>query len=184
MGLDPDLLADAYSTLKEGSEIGVQHKDQGQSRSGQGGRQTKKNYLNKELIYEDEFAFIYQRGDTVKKTYYLRIFDQKSKKPYVKSLGTTDRAKAVVKARTIYQEIRGKIDRGERLRSITSEELIDQYIKSIHISDIPHAGVTPGALKVKQYFLRNWLEFINAAGHKNTTIDRIPEEHIRGFADQ
>jgi integrase len=183
MGLDPELLADAYSTLKEGSEIAAGHKDQVQSKSGQAGRKSKKNYLNKELIYEDELAFIYQRGDTVKKTYYLRIFDQKSKKPYVKSLGTTDRAKAVVKARTIYQEIRGKIDRGERLRSITSEELVDQYIKSIHISEIPHTGVTPEALKVKKYFLRIWLEFINAAGHKHTTIDRIPEEHIRGFAN-
>jgi len=183
MGLDPVLLADAYSTLKEGSEIAQEHKGTTQTKGGQGGRHTKKNYLNKELIYEDEFAFIYMRGDTVKKTYYLRIFDHQSKKPYVKSLGTTDRAKAVVKARTIYQEIKGKIDRGERLRSITSEELVDQYIKSIHISEIPHAGVTPGALKVKKYFLRVWLEFIDAVGHKHTTIDRIPEEHIRGFAN-
>ena len=86
MGLDPDLLADAYSTLKAGSEIGSEQKELSQTRSGQGGRHSKKNYLNKELIYEDEQAFIYQRGDTVKKTYYLRIFDQQSKKPYVKSL--------------------------------------------------------------------------------------------------
>ena len=183
MGLDPDLLADAYSTLKAGSEIGSEQKELSQTRSGQGGRHSKKNYLNKELIYEDEQAFIYQRGDTVKKTYYLRIFDQQSKKPYVKSLATTDRSRAVVKARTIYQEIKGKIDRGERLRSITSSELVEMYLKSIHISETPHHGVTPGAYRLKKYFLDRWLEYIKHLGHENTTIDRLPEEQIRNFCN-
>ena len=37
----------------------------------------------------------------------------------------TDHARALVKARTIYQEMKGKSVRGERLRSITTPELID-----------------------------------------------------------
>ncbi len=183
MGLDPDLLADAYVTLKEGSEIGAEQKDLVDKKSASGGRHTKKNYLNKELIYEDEAAFLYQRGDTKTKTYYLRIFDHKSRKPFVKSLGTTDRAKAVVKARTIYQEVKGKIDRGERLRSITSSELVEIYLNSLHISDIPHTGVTPDCFRLKKYFLNKWLEFINHLGHTNTPIDRIPEEQIRTFCN-
>ena len=181
MGLDPDLLADAYSTLKAGSEIASDHPAVGQDRSAVKGTQTKKNYLNKELVYEDETAFLYQRGDTKTKTYYLRIFDQKSRKPYVKSLGTTDRAKALVKARTIYQEIKGKIDRGERLRTITSKELVETYLGSLHVSDIPHTGVTPDTLKLKKYFLGVWLKYIDFLGHKNTLIDRLPEEQLRNF---
>ena len=181
MGLDPDLLVDAYSTLKEGSEIASDHHSVHNGKSGVKGTQTKRNYLNKELVYEDETAFLYQRGDTKTKTYYLRIFDQKSRKPFVKSLGTTDRAKAIVKARTIYQEIKGKIDRGERLRSITSKELVETYLGSLHISDIPHTGVTPETLKLKKYFLRVWLDYIDFLGHKNTPIDRLPEDQLRNF---
>ena len=184
MGLDPDLLADAYTTLQAGSEIAAEHPDAGvQSRTAVKGRQTKKNYLNKELVYEDETAFLYQRGDTKSNTYYLRIFDQKSRKPFVKSLGTTDRARALVKARTIYQEVKGKIDRGERLRSICSEELVEIYLGSLHITDVPHMGVTPDTLKLKKYFLRVWLDYINFLGHKNTSIDRLPQDQLRNFGN-
>ena len=136
---------------KEGSEIGSDAVDKTGSTTSNG-RHQKKNYLNKELIYDDETAFMYQRGDTKTKIYYLRIFDVKSRRPYVKSLGTTDHAKALVKARTIYQEIKGKIVRGERLRSITTPELIDMYLNTLHITDIPHEGVTPDTLKLKSIF--------------------------------
>jgi integrase len=181
MGLDPDLLSDAYTTLKAGSEIASDLPALGRGNTALNGSKTKKNYLNKELIYEDEAAFLYQRGDTKGKTYYLRIFDQKSGKPFVKSLGTSDRPKALVKARTIYQEIKGKIDRGERLRSISSSELVELYLGSLHISDIPHTGVTPDTLKLKRYFLKVWLEFVITLGHKQTPIDRLPEDQLRNF---
>jgi hypothetical protein len=35
----------------------------------------------KELVYEDESAFIYRRGNTTNKVYYLRYYDKKTKKP-------------------------------------------------------------------------------------------------------
>ena len=60
MGLDPNLLADAYETLKEGSQIGSDAVDKTGSTTSNG-RHQKKNYLNKELIYDDETAFMYQR---------------------------------------------------------------------------------------------------------------------------
>ncbi len=180
MGLDPTLLADAYETLKQGSEIGSDAVDQ-KSGKGTSGRHTKKNYLNKELIYEDESAFIYQRGDTKNQIFYLRIFDTKSRKPYVKSLGTNDHAKALVKARTIYQEIKGKINRGERLRTITSPELIELYLNSLHITDVPHEGVTPDTLKLKKYFLNVWLEFIASINCSSTPIDQLPMDKLIKF---
>ena len=48
-------------------------------------------YQEKELVYDDECAYIYRRGDTKRRIYYLRIYDNNSKEPYVKSLQTTDR---------------------------------------------------------------------------------------------
>lgn len=183
MGIDPDLLTDAYETLKEGSEIAGEHSHVRQRRvaSDQAGTR-KKNFIDKELIYDDEHAILYKRGDTKSNTYYLRIYDDLRKKPYVKSLGTTDRAKALVTARTIYQEIKGKIDRGERITSITSDELIKKYLETIYVTDIPHQGCTPATLNLKKYYLNIWLEFINELGLSKTTIDRLPDEQVRHFA--
>jgi integrase len=178
MGLDPDLLSDAYETLREAQQVAASADDHRYKVSRV---TTKKNYLDKQLVYDDEQAWIYRRGDTKAKTWYLRIFDDKSKKPFVKSLQTQDHARALTKARTIYQEVKGKIDRGERLHSITSSELVEKYINSLHITDIPHEGVTPDSLKNKKYYLRIWLEFIDHLGHKNTSIDRLPQDKLRDF---
>ena len=181
MGLDPDLLGDAYATLQQAKKTAETHPDI-RSNSKVSRVATKKNYLDKELVYEDESAFIYRRGDTKKKTWYLRIFDEKSRKPFVKSLGHTDYARALTKARTIYQEVKGKIDRGERLHTIASAELVKKYLDSLHVTDIPHAGVTPGTFSLKRYYLRVWLEYIDYLGYSNTPIDRLSDERLRGFA--
>ena len=178
MGLDPDLLAGAYETLQEAQQVTA---TADAMRSKVRGVSTKKNYLDKQLVYEDEQAWIYRRGDTKAKTWYLRIYDDKSKRPFVKSLATTDHARALTKARTIYQEVKGKIDRGERLHSITSAELVEKYINSLHVTNIPHEGVTPEALRTKKYFLRVWVEYINYLGHSKTSIDRLPQDQLRDF---
>ena len=178
MGLDPDLLSDAYETLQEAQQVAATSPAMAAKVAG---ITTRKNYLDKQLVYEDEQAWIYRRGDTKAKTWYLRIFDEKSKRPFVKSLGTQDHARALTKARTIYQEVKGKIDRGERLHSITSEELVKKYLNSLHITEIPHEGVTPDSYRLKKYFLDKWLEFIVSIGHKTTAIDRLPEDKLRHF---
>ena len=178
MGLDPELLSDAYETLRDAQET----TSETNGTKGKVGRvNTRKNYLDKQLVYDDEQAWIYRRGDTKGKTWYLRIFDEKSKKPFVKSLQTHDYARALTKARMIYQEVKGKIDRGERLHSITSSELVEKYLSSLHITNIPHEGVTPESMRTKRYYLRVWLEYIDFIGHKNTAIDRIPIEKLRDF---
>lgn len=178
MGLDPDLLSDAYETLREAQEAASNAKTDSSKVSRV---TTRKNYLDKQLVYDDEQAWIYRRGDTKSKTWYLRIFDDKSKKPFVKSLQTHDYARALTKARLIYQDIKGKIDRGERLHSITSKELVEKYLSSLHITDIPHEGVTPESWKTKRYYLRVWMEYIDFIGHTNTAIDRLPIEKLRDF---
>ena len=178
MGLDPDLLSDAYTTLQEAQQVSANSDVMTRKVKGV---TTKKNYLDKQLVYDDEQAWIYRRGDTKAKTWYLRIFDDKSKKPFVKSLQTQDHTKALTKARLIYQEVKGKIDRGERLHSITSQELVDKYLNSLHITEIPHEGVTPDSFRVKKYYLDNWLQFIDYLGHKNTGIDRLPVDKLRDF---
>ena len=143
----------------------------------------KKNVLNKEFVYPDETAVIYQRGDVKSNQYYFRCYDKKSKKQYIKSLGTTDRVAALYKARTLFQEIQGKIQKGERVRSITSSELAKMYIASLEkiVSPIPHQGITPETLKTKKKYINTWLNYIAYIGAEKTAIDRIPREKGRDF---
>ena len=140
-------------------------------------------YQEKELVYDDEYAYIYRRGDTKKRIYYLRIYDNQSKQPYVKSLQTTDRVKAITKARILYQDVKGKIDRGERVRAITSKELVAEYLKGeeMKITPTPRQGITPNRFRVKKYYLAFWLEYIEYLGLANIPIDRIAPYKTRKF---
>jgi len=121
-------------------------------------------WLDKTFIYPDiDDCFIYKRATSVSGKWYLRIYDYKNNKPVVRSLKTTDKNKAIATARVMYMEIKGKIDRNEKLQQITAEELIQQYEKTLveKISPIPMSGgITPDHYKVKRYHLRTWREFL------------------------
>ena len=103
--------------------------------------------------------------------WYLRIYDYKNNKPVVRSLKTTDKNKAIATARVMYMELKGKIDRNEKLQQITAEELIQKYDDTLKekISPIPMSGgITPDHYKVKRYHLRTWREFLT----ENKLIDK------------
>ena len=89
-----------------------------------------KVFQDKELIYPNlTDAFIYRNGKTKNRNYYIRIFDEHSKRLLVRSLKTTSREKAIVDAQVIYRENRSKLSKGERLTSIATAELIQLYLK-------------------------------------------------------
>lgn len=142
-----------------------------------------KFYLDKTLIYEDRDAFIYQRATSKRRIWYLRIYDGRKSKPVVKSLKTADKIQALATARIMYIDIKGKIDRGERLKSITIPELIDLWDKKLqgNISDIPKTGITPDHYRMKKYFLKNYLEFSTETGLTKTPIDKIESYKTRDF---
>ena len=175
-GVDAATLATALETIAAAKQVVSKAVPAASASAG-------KVYLNKELIYDDETAFIYQRNDTKNKYYYLRIWDRKSKKPYIKSLGTNDYAKALSAARIIYKEVQGKIDRGERVRNITAKQLVDIYIQGeqLKVTDIPKAGITPARFRVKQCYLRLWLEYIDYMGFTDLPIDKIDTYKTRKF---
>jgi len=171
-GLEPADLLTALTALAESKKATAVPPDKGKS-----------IYQDKELVYEDESAFIYRRGDTTNKIYYLRFYDKKTKKPFIKSLGEKDRVKALTKARLIYQDLKGKVDRGERLKTITAEELVkihlDQYEKKI--TPIPRQGITPETYKLKKYYCSNWLEFLDHIGMSKRSIDQVKPEWTRDY---
>ena len=171
-GLEPADLLTALTALAESKKATAVPPEKGRS-----------IYQDKELVYEDESAFIYRRGDTTNKIYYIRFYDKKTKKPFIKSLGEKDRVKALTKARLIYQDLKGKVDRGERLKTITAEELVqihlDQYKKKI--TPIPRQGITPETYKLKKYYCSNWLEFLEHIGMSKRSIDQVKPEWTRDY---
>ena len=142
-----------------------------------------KFFLDKMLVYEDVDAFIFRRGDSKSGRYYFRIYDESTHKPLVRSLRTTDKIQALATARLMYMDVKGKINRGERIKSITTDELIKirtQQLKKL-VTDIPHQGIVPETFRVKTYFLSIWSEYIKHIGMEKRTIDRIPPEATREF---
>mgnify|MGYP003148840128 CR=1 FL=1 len=144
-----------------------------------------KNYKNKTLIFDDDNCCIYQRGDTKSGIWYFRIFDTKQSKPVFKSLKTTDKSNALIQAKSLYIDYKGKIDRGETLRNINTKELIklqDDWNKS-RISDITHDGITEQTYKVRKTFLKNWYEYIDELNLINTPIHKIKPSVGEGFCN-
>ena len=140
-------------------------------------------YLDKTLVYEDRDAYIYRRATSKSGRWYLRIYDFKSGKPVIKSLKTIDKVQALTTARMLYIEIKGKMDRGERLKSISTMELVEKWelkLKS-QISDIPHTGLTLDSFKQKQYFLKNWRDYLIHLRLHKTAIDKIEPSKFRDF---
>ena len=171
-GLDPDDLAPALLAFAAAKTATQAPPEKGRS-----------IYQEKELIYDDENSFIYKRGDTKSGKYYLRIYDSISKRPFIKSLKTTDRIRAITTAREIYQDVKGKIERGDRLKTITTEELVKIYVEkeSKKITTIPREGITPNRFRFKKYYLSVWLEYIKLLKYENTPIDKIRPEKTRDF---
>ena len=84
---------------------------------------------------------------------------EKGKTPFVKSLDTQDRSEALVQGRMLYQEVKGKIARGEKSRSLTTSKLIQNILKSESkkITTLPKAGITKkSTYDVKVPILKNW----------------------------
>ena len=139
-------------------------------------------FEDRTLIYEDHDAFMFKRSDRSGR-WYLRIYDEKKRKAVIRSLKTTDKTSALAQARLLYIEVKGKIDRGERLKSITTPELIKLWDKKLkeQVTNIPHQGIVPASYKNKRYFLDNWLEYINHLRLSRTPIDRIEPSATRQF---
>jgi site-specific recombinase XerD len=146
--------------------------------------QVKSIFQEKELIYEDETAFVYRRGDTKTRPYYIRINDSKADKPFIASLGTTNRHVAISKAMEIYKNVKGKIARGEKIKAITTKELFERYLNQIQskLTMTPHEGIVPETYRVKKYLLNQWLKFIDENGWSETPIDQIKPESTRHFS--
>ena len=146
--------------------------------------QQPKLHKDKDLIYGDPSCYIYRRNNTKNKYWYYRHYDRDTKQRYVKSLATTDKTTAITAARVIYQQVKGKVLQGHKLKNITTPELINLFLKreQLKISDIPKQGITPKRYKTKVIDTRYWQWYIDELNYSKTPIDQIPVSKVRDFA--
>ena len=128
-------------------------------------------------------AYIFRYGRTKSKNYYLRIYDEKTKKSIVRSLKTPSFQDALVKSQVIYREQKDALLKGRKLNSITTAELIDLYLQyqNERISEIPHSGIMKGAYKLSKQRTQLWLEYITELKLHKRGIENIPPEKVRDF---
>lgn len=144
-----------------------------------------KIFQDKLFLYPgSEDAYIFRYGTTKSKNYYLRIYCKETKQSYKKSLRTANTEEAIVKARTIYAETFGKLSRGEKTKSLTTEALISLYLEreQKRISPLPKAGITQETFEGKRQYLSVWNRFIvEELRMGQTKIENIPPERTRDF---
>jgi len=171
-GVDTETLALALESIKNATKA-TEELDE----------QKLKCHQEKEIIWGDENAYIYRRGNTKKRYWYLRIYNKDTKQRYVKSLETTDKVKAVTEARVIYQQITDKMSRGEKLSNLLTADLVKKYLakEELKITDIPKQGITKGRFRVKKQCYDYWIEYLTSLGLDKTPIDMIAPDKTRNF---
>jgi len=147
----------------------------------------KGNKVITEKIYlweNSKDSYIYKDGRTKGGNYYLRIYCRDTKKVFSKSLRTSSQEEGIVLGRQMYQETYGKLQRGEKTKSLTTKELINKYleIEEKRISPIPKTGITKETWKQKGQYLRMWERYVvEELKMGNTKIENIPPERTREF---
>jgi len=143
-----------------------------------------KHYLDKEFVFDTRRdVFIYRSGATKSGRYYIRIYDDKSKKDFVQSLRTTNRIEALSKAEQIYAEKKNALRRGTKITSINTKELIRIYTteRLKTLTSIPHQGITKESFNTLTKQLKYWQEYIEHRKLANTRIEDIPPDTGKGF---
>ena len=128
-------------------------------------------------------AYIFRYGRTKSKNYYLRIYDEKTKRSIVRSLKTPSFQDALVKSQVIYREQKDALLKGRKLNSITTAELIDLYLKyqEDRRSTIPHSGIMKGGIKLSTQRTKLWLQYITELKLHKRGIENIPPEKVRDY---
>lgn len=180
-GLDAGDLISAINTLAtiKKREIEKQDKEEEKAKS-----KEKKIFVDKEFIFPTRTdCFIYKDGRTKSGRYYIRIYDEKTKRVFSQSLRTTNRMEAWVAAERLYRENKDRLLRGVQLNSINTKQLINLYLqeRAKEITTIPHEGITQTSYDGLIKKLKYWEQYIEAKKMSKKNIEDIPVDIGKGF---
>ena len=144
-----------------------------------------KIFQDKYFLWEHSTdSFIYRDGRTKSGNFYIRIYCRETKKVFSKSLKTPSKEEGMVLGRQIYQEMYGKLVRGEKTKSLTTDGLIKIYLEREErkISPVPHTGITLETFRRKRSYLKVWSRYIREELKMvDTPIENIPSDITRNF---
>ena len=90
----------------------------------------RKIYQDKEFVYDTRTdVFIYRDGRTKSGRYYVRIYDEKTKKDYVKSLRTSNRVAALAAADTASDDT--DVAKAKEKHDRELEKVLDQKTRNL-----------------------------------------------------
>lgn len=182
-GLDAGDFIDVINALANIKRRDAEKEEKGEQKEAE---KQNKIFVDKEFIIPTrEDCFIYKDGRTKSGRYFIRIYDAKKKKAYMKSLSTTNRLEAIYRAEQMYVEMRDKLGKGVNTKSITTKELINIYLKQRfrERSNIPHHGITIESYDNLIKKLKYWEQYISFCKHTKTKIENIPPELGKFFAE-
>ena len=136
-------------------------------------------YVDKEYVYPDRTdVSIYRDGRTKSGRYFIRIYDEKTRKVFTKSLRTSNRIAALAAAQNIYAENKERLRKGVKFVSLTTKELMYMYLKEREkeISDKPHTGITQSSYDTLVSHMKYWEEYIKYKKLSKRRIEDIPTE--------
>lgn len=172
-------LVNALGNIKKREQQNIENQESKDSQ-----KDEKKIFVDKEFVFDTRTdVFIYRDGRTKSGRYHMRIYDNKTKKVHKESLWTSNRIEALAKAEKIYAENKDRMQRGVKLISLTTKELVDFYLKERYqdITTIPKAGITHSSYDnlIKQ--LKHWQTYIKEQKCWKKKIEDIPTDVGRGF---
>lgn len=177
-GLDASDFIDVVNALSK-----IKHRDKA-SKEQEQEKNLKKHYKDKEFIFDTrKDVFIYRSGATKSGRYYVRIYDEKTKRDFVQSLRTTNRIEALAKAEEIYAERKNSLRRGVKFTSINTNELIRIYTseRAKAITKIPHQGITKESFSTLIKQLKYWQEYVTQKKLAKARLEDIPPDIGKGF---
>ena len=177
-GLDASDFIDVVNALSK-----IKHRDEA-SKEKEQEKNLKKHYKDKEFVFDTrKDVFIYRSGATKSGRYYVRIYDEKTKRDFVQSLRTTNRIEALAKAEEIYAERKNSLRRGVKFKSINTNELIKLYTseRAKTITTIPHQGITKESYNTLIKQLKYWQEYVTQKKLAKTRLEDIPPDIGKGF---
>ena len=144
-----------------------------------------KIFQDKHYLWDNSTdGFIYRDGRTKSGNFYIRIYCKETKKVFSKSLRTSSKEEGIVLGRQMYQEMYGKLVKGQKTKSLTTDGLIQTYLdgEEKKISPIPHTGITLETFRRKRSYLKVWSQYVREdLKMVNTPIQNIPKERTREF---
>ena len=122
-----------------------------------------KIFQDKHYLWDNSTdGFIYRDGRTKSGNFYIRIYCKETKKVFSKSLRTSSKEEGIVLGRQMYQEMYGKLVKGQKTKSLTTDGLIQTYLdgEEKKISPIPHTGITLETFRRKRSYLKVWSQYV------------------------